>query len=78
MSPFHLKTWHVTLMWKRVLSQAIDKVHNIVDNPVNNPDYQCGNDGSNHYHYRAVDQLTPGWPRNLMNELVIRFLDVRK
>ena len=74
LSPFHLKTRHVTLMWKRVLSQAIDKVHNVVDNPVNNPDYQCGNDGSNHYHYRAVDQLTPGWPRNLMNELVIRLL----
>ena len=45
---------------------------------VHNKYNKCYNDGSYHNYYTAIYQLTLGWPRNLINQFVIRFLDIRK
>ncbi len=57
---------------------TVNQVHSLVDYRIYSPNYKGSNDGSYHYHDRAVGQFFLGWPRNLINELVIRFLDIRK
>ena len=53
-------------------------MHNLVDTKVHQPNDYRENDGSNHNDNRTAGQFVLSWPRNLMNELVIRFLDIRK
>ena len=57
---------------------AVHAVHHPVDNCVNQPNYECHEYGSHHDNDCAVDQFRFGWPGYLMNEFVIRFLDIRK
>ena len=59
-------------------SYLVNEVHHFVDAKVDYPNHQRRNDGSNHHDNGTVGQFTLSGPRNLMNELVIRFLDIRK
>ena len=59
-------------------SHAVNEMHHFVDAEVDYPNDQSRYDGSNHNDDSAVGQFTLSWPRNLMNEFVIRFLDIRK
>ena len=57
---------------------AVNEVHHFIDAQVDYPNDQRRDDGSNHHDDSAIGQFTLSRPRNLMNELVIRFLDIRK
>ena len=59
-------------------SDTVNEMHQLIDAKVDYPNNQCRDDGSYHHDNSAVGQFTLGGPRNLMNELVIRFLDIRK
>jgi len=59
-------------------SYAINEVHHFVDAEVDYPNDQRSDDGSNHHNNGTIGQFTLSRPRNLINELVIRFLDIRK
>ena len=53
-------------------------MHHTIDAPIDYPNDQGRDDGSNHHDNGTIGQFTLSRPRNLMNEFVIRFLDIRK
>ena len=57
---------------------AVNEVHHFIDAQVDYPNDQRRDDGSNHHDDSTIGQFTLSRPRNLMNEFVIRFLDIRK
>lgn len=58
--------------------EAVDEVHYIVDYLIHTEYHKRYDYGSYHNEDTTVDKLLLRWPRNLMNELVIRFLNIRK
>lgn len=70
-TPIDMEKWR----WEVITAlEAVNSVHHPVDCGINSPNYECHEYGSYHDNHRAVGQIGLGWPRNLMNELVIRFL----
>ena len=57
---------------------AINQVHQVIYNLVHSKYNDSYYDGSYHNNYAAIGKLTLGVPRNLINEFVIRVLDILK
>jgi len=57
---------------------VVDKMHDLIDRQVDEPNDNRHDDGSNHHDDCTIGKLALAGPRNLMNEFVIRLLDIRK
>ena len=77
-------TAHKSALWKsdyilpKSGSHTVNEMHQLIDAEVDYPNHQRRDDGSNHHDNGTIGQFTLSRPGNLMNELVIRFLDIRK
>ncbi len=65
-------------MKKELQRNAVNQVHYRVHYLVHNKYHDGYYDGSNHNNDTAIRELTLGWPRNLINQFVIRILDILK
>ena len=58
--------------------QAVNKVHQPIDDLIHDENYQSDNNGSYHHDDRRLYQLFLAWPGGLVTKLVVSLLYIRQ